>query len=65
MAPAGVRTGWVCSVETCAENNKGYRTSSLVRSNFKFTKEGRPICTRCWSRSSLQKEKKDEAKVQS
>jgi len=28
----------------------GYPVSSLVRSNFKFTSKGEPICLDCWSR---------------
>jgi hypothetical protein len=40
--------GWTCSDTDCKKFN-GYATSSLVKSNFKFTKDKQPICTRCWN----------------
>ncbi len=48
--------GWVCTHPDCDRKSFGTskpRTSSLVRSNFKFTKDGKPICIRCWSREQL------------
>lgn len=42
-------SGWVCSDPDCGKLNRfGYKTSSLVRSNFKF-KNDKPICNRCWN----------------
>lgn len=42
--------GWTCSVQLCKDDNRwGYPTSSLVRSNFKFTRDGKPVCVRCWN----------------
>lgn len=56
MAKSSYAGGWVCTHPDCERKAPGKlrcRTSSLVRSNFKFTKDGKPICTRCWGREKL------------
>lgn len=42
--------GWVCADPDCAKKSNGWSfpTSSLVHSNFKFTKDKKPICVKCW-----------------
>lgn len=44
-------SGWVCSDPDCSVfYSWRMPTSSLVKSNFKFTKDKKPICVKCWKK---------------